>query len=49
MRRRPDQKSSVRIASLPDGQAEQQFTCQQRIAVRSSILLNLGFAVSMLL
>jgi hypothetical protein len=28
---------------LPDGQAEQQFTCQQRIAVRSSILLNLGF------
>jgi hypothetical protein len=31
------------MASLPDGHAEQQFSCQQGIAVRSSILLNVGF------
>jgi hypothetical protein len=39
----PNSKSSVRMASLPDGRAEQQFTGQQWIAVPSSILLNLGF------
>jgi hypothetical protein len=31
------------LASLPDGHAEQQFTCQQRIGVRASILLSIGF------
>jgi hypothetical protein len=40
----PKSKSSVRMASLPDGHAEQQFTCQQRIAVRASILLSMGFS-----